>query len=155
MGMDNKKNFIDKFMEQPYMKRFVPAYIKHREFVMYSFFGIMAFFVCMATYAYCDITLGMNELLANAYSWVFAVMFSFITNKIWVFDAPTRTVWKFLIQMFGFFSGRLLTLVIEEAILFILITICGFPSILVKLFSQAVVVTLNYVISKLVIFKKK
>lgn len=153
--MNEKKNFIDKIMEKPSMAKYAPAYIKHREFIMYSFFGILAFFVCMATYAYCNVTLGINELLANAYSWIVAVLFSFVTNKIWVFDAPTRTFWKLMIQMLGFFSGRVVTLIVEEAILFIFITMYGFPSIIVKLISQFIVVTLNYVISKLVVFRKK
>lgn len=153
--MNDKKDVFDKLMARPRLKRVEPAYIEHKEIIMYTFFGIMTFFVCMITYAYFNVVMGINELLANAYSWIFTVLFSFVTNKIWVFDAPTRTLWKLLIQMFGFFSGRFFTLIVEEAILFVFITMLSFPSIIVKLFAQIVVVTLNYVISKLIVFREK
>ncbi|WP_346991751.1 GtrA family protein [Agathobacter rectalis] len=54
-----------------------------------------------------------------------------------------------------FFSGRFITLVIEEAIIFIFITLLDYPSMWVKLAAQVVVVVLNYVISKLFVFKNR
>lgn len=153
MDMSEKRDIFDRLMDLPWMRWGRPAYMEHKEFIMYSFFGTLAFFVCMLTYAYFNVVMGINELLANAYSWVFAVLFSFVTNKIWVFDSPTRTLWKFILQMLSFFSGRLFTLVVEEAILFVFITVYGFPSLIIKLIAQFIVVTLNYVISKLVVFK--
>ena len=66
---------------------------------------------------------GINELIANALAWVFAVLFSYVTNKKWVFKVATPTKTAFLVQMFAFFSGRFITLVIEETIIFIFITL--------------------------------
>ena len=57
--------------------------------------------------------------------------------------------------MFAFFSGRFITLVIEETIIFIFITLLDYPSMWVKLAAQVVVVVLNYVISKLFVFKNR
>lgn len=57
--------------------------------------------------------------------------------------------------MVSFASGRVTTLIIEEIILFIFITLLHFNSMLVKLIAQIIVMILNYVISKLIVFKKE
>ena len=60
-----------------------------------------------------------------------------------------------LVQMFAFFSGRFFTLIIEETIIFVFITMLSYPSMWVKLAAQVVVVVLNYIISKLFVFKNQ
>lgn len=62
---------------------------------------------------------------------------------------------RILKQMASFFGGRLFTLIVEEAILAVFITWLGFNSMAVKLVAQVVVIVLNYVISKLIVFKNK
>ena len=99
--------------------------------------------------------LGLNELVANGISWVIAVLFAFFTNRIWVFRAPTKTAGEFLRQMASFYGGRVVTLLIEEALLAVFITWLGFPDMPVKITAQIVVIVLNYVISKLFVFKKE
>ena len=95
----------------------------------------------------------MNEHIANIFSWILAVLFAFITNRIWVFNAPTNTNVEFVRQMLSFFGGRILTLVIEEIIIFIFITKLEFDSVIVKLIAQIIVIVMNYVVSKLFVFK--
>ena len=81
-------------------------------------------------------------------------MFSFYTNRIWVFQASTNSISGFLKQMVSFYSGRVATLIIEEIISFIFITYLQYNSMVVKIIAQVVVVILNYVISKLWVFRK-
>lgn len=126
-----------------------------KEFILYAVFGTIAFIVSIGSYALFNIGFGINELIANALAWVFAVLFSYVTNKKWVFKAPTPTRTAFFIQMFAFFSGRFMTLIIEEAIIFVFITLLKYPSMWVKLAAQVVVVILNYVISKLLVFRDR
>ena len=125
-----------------------------KELVLYAVFGNMTFVISIGAYAIFNVLFGINELIANALAWVFAVLFSYVTNKKWVFKVatPTKTA---LVQIFAFFSGRFITLVIEEAIIFIFITLLDYPSMWVKLAAQVVVVVLNYVISKLFVFKNR
>ena len=124
-----------------------------KELVLYTFFGNMTFVISIGSYAIFNVIFGINELIANALAWVFAVLFSYVTNKKWVFRVATPTKTAFLVQMFAFFSGRFITLVIEETIIFVFITVLAYPSMWVKLAAQVVVVVLNYVISKLFVFK--
>ena len=70
------------------------------------------------------------------------------------FDSPTSGVQDFLKQMAAFFGGRIITLVVEEVILLVFISILGFNSMIVKIVAQIIVILLNYIISKLIIFKK-
>lgn len=94
--------------------------------------------------------MGINELVANVLSWIITVLFAFLTNRVWVFQSPTDGVSEFVKQMFAFYSGRVITLIIEEVILLVFITWLGFNSMVIKV----IVILLNYVIRKLVIFKK-
>ena len=112
-----------------------------KELVLYTVFGNMTFVISIGAYA-----------IFNVF---FGVLFSYVTNKKWVFKVATPTKTAFLVQMFAFFSGRFITLVIEEAIIFIFITLLDYPSMWVKLTAQVVVVVLNYVISKLFVFKNR
>ena len=82
------------------------------------------------------------------------MLFAFLTNKTWVFSSPGQEK-SFLALMLSFYAGRLLTLGVEELLLFVFITWLGFNSMVVKILAQIVVIVLNYVISKLLVFRNK
>ena len=151
--MNEKLDIFDKIMSLPILNIFEPFYKKNKEVLMYLFFGGLTFIVSIASYAFFNISLLVNELIANLLSWVLAVSFAFVTNRIWVFDAQTNTVSEFFRQLISFFGGRVVTLVIEEVILLVFITVLHFASMPVKVVAQVIVIVLNYVISKLFIFK--
>ena len=99
--------------------------------------------------------LGLNELVANVLSWICVVLFAFFTNRTRVFAAPTSGAGEFLRQMAAFFGGRLATLAAEELILLVFVTWLALPAVPVKIVAQVVVIVLNYVISKLFVFRSK
>ena len=101
-----------------------------------------------------NISVGLNELIANVITWLICVLFQFFTNRIWVFDGKTETNTQFLKQMLSFTAGRGFTLVIEEIIILVFITWLKFASLPVKLAAQVIVIVLNYIISKVYVFKK-
>ena len=142
MDVEEKKDIFDKLMHLPVLNIFEPFYKKHKEVLMYLL------------YAWLDKGLGMNALIANVICWVVCVLFQYFTNRTWVFDGQVNSAAGFLKQMASFFGGRLFTLIVEEAILAVFITWLGFNSMAVKLVAQVVVIVLNYVISKLIVFKK-
>lgn len=125
-----------------------------KEIVLYLLFGGLSFVISISSYTFCNVVIGINELTANIISWVLAVSFSYITNRIWVFDSPTNTFRETLKQMYSFFTGRVITLLLEEVILFVFITLLHFHSVVIKVAAQVIVIIANYVISKLVVFKK-
>ena len=125
---------------------------KHKELILYIFFGGLATVVSIGTFLLFDAV--MNELIANVLSWIITVGFAYWTNRTWVFRSRVRGkgVWK---EMCTFYTGRLLTLGMEELILLVFATILGWNTAVVKVAAQVLVLVGNYVISKLLIFRKK
>ena len=93
-------------------------------------------------------------MIANALSWVFATIFAFVTNRRYVFVSHAKGIVAFLIQMWSFSTGRLITLFIEEWMLYFFIGRLDLPNMPVKLCSQFIVIALNYMFSKLIVFRK-
>lgn len=150
-----QEDIFDKIMHLPGLRLFEKKYKKNKEVLLYLFFGGLAFLVSIGTYALFNVFWGINELIANIFSWLITVLFAFFTNRIWVFQARTNGVIEFVKQIFSFYAGRAITLVVEEALLLVFITWLSFSSLLVKIIAQIVVIVLNYVISKVLIFKPK
>lgn len=142
-------------MGLPGLNLFEDFYKKHKEVLLYLFFGGLTTIVSIASYSYCDVVLGMNPLIANVISWILAVLFAYVTNKIWVFDAQNNMFGDLAREIASFFLGRLFTLLVEEAILFMGITMLGLNSIAVKVVAQFIIIVLNYIISKLLVFRAR
>lgn len=151
--MNTKEDIFDKIMSCRALRKKEQFYKKNKEVLLYLFFGGLTFVVSIMSYAICNVTFRLNELTANIISWILAVLFAFLTNQKWVFRSETNTVMEYGKLMLDFFAGRVATLIIEEMILLVFITWLGFNSILIKVIAQIVVITLNYVISKLWVFK--
>lgn len=149
-----KQDIFDKLFHLPVFRWFEPFYKKHKEVLLYLFFGGCTFVISVISYSVMNVTFGMNELIANLISWVLAVLFAFFTNRTWVFVSHTDSARDFLAQMIAFFGGRVVTLVMEEIILLVFITILGLSSIGVKIVAQIIVIIANYIISKVWVFKE-
>ena len=147
------RDIFDRLMALPLLRVLEPFYRKHKEALLYLFFGGLTTVVSIAIFALFNTVLGVNELLANIISWILAVAFAFFTNRIWVFSAPSEGKGSFLKQMLSFFGGRLFTLAVEEAGLFVFVSRLRFPGIAVKTAAQVLVIVLNYVISKWIVFR--
>ena len=129
--------------------------LRYKEVLLYLIFGGLTTVVSFVTLWIPYELLGIHELVSNVISWVCAVTFAYLTNAKWVFDAQPKNARERLRQIVSFFSGRLATLGVEELILLVFSTWLGWNVLLVKLFAQIVVIILNYVISKLWVFREK
>jgi putative flippase GtrA len=142
-------------MSLPVLNIFEPFYKKHKEGLLYLFFGGLAFFLSIFLYWFMYSVMHLNELVNNTIDWIICVAFQFFTNRTWVFDGKVDNTRDFVKQAASFTLGRLFTLVVEDVLLFIFITLLGFAQMPVKLAATFVVIVLNYVISKLFVFKEK
>lgn len=129
-------------------------YIRYKEVLLYLIFGSFTFVISVCSYALFNVCFGINELIANIFSWILAVLFAYFTNRTWVFQSSVKTLHAYLKEIISFFSGRILTLFVEEVILFIFITTLKLNSMVVKVVAQMIVIILNYVVSKFFVFKK-
>ena len=146
------QDIFDKIMRLPVLRRFYGPYEKHKELLLYVFFGGLATVVSIGTFVLFDLV--MNELVANVLSWIITVGFAYWTNRTWVFRSQVqgKGVWK---ELTTFYTGRLLTLGLEEVILLVFATILHWNATVVKIAAQVLVLVGNYIISKLLIFRKK
>lgn len=131
----------------------LPMLQKHREMLLYLFFGGLTFLVSVSSYTLLEAAFRMDALSANAVSWVLAVCFAFAANRLWVFESQSRRAAGCLREIGSFFSSRLLTLALEELLIFVFVTLLHFPGLPVKIAAQTVVIVLNYLISKRWVFK--
>lgn len=153
--MSEKPDIFDRIMAWPGLRALNPLYRKYKEVLLYLFFGGLTMIVSVASYWFFSEPMKLHVQIANVLSWVLAVLFAYITNRIWVFDQKTHGGKELLAQMFRFFSGRVATLLVENAILFIFVQKLHGSNMVVKIVAQVVVVVSNYFISKFMVFRNK
>lgn len=128
---------------------------KYKEIVLYLVFGGGTTLVNIAVYYICAHSLQQNTVVSTCVAWVLSVMFAYITNKIWVFESKAHTVREVFCEVVSFFSCRLLTGLLDLAIMFICVDVMEWNDLLIKVLSNVIVIVLNYVASKLFIFAKE
>lgn len=138
------------------MKEKIAAlYRKHRDILLYLFFGGLTTVVNYLVYIPCMYWLGLSGALSNVIAWVVAVAFAFVTNKPFVFrshDWSAKVVWP---ELGKFVGARLASGGIETAIIFVTVDLLRWDGAIMKLIVSVLVVILNYVGSKLLVFRKK
>lgn len=127
------------------------VYAKHKEKILYLLFGAITTAISIAVFDFFTRVIILDILIANIISFIVAVFFAFLTNRKWVFTQEKRR--PFFSSMLLFYSGRILTLIAEELILYIFIKRLFFDTMAVKITAQIVVIILNYIISKFIVFK--
>lgn len=152
---ENREDVFDKIMRLPLLVTFEPFYKKHKEVLLYLFFGGVVTLVSIGTFQLFYAVFKINELIANVISWVISVLVAYATNRTWVFHSTAKGKSAVTAEMLGFFGGRAATLLIEELIILVFVTFLKFNSLAVKLAAQIAVIVLNYIFSKLLIFKNK
>lgn len=128
---------------------------KNRDVLSYLFFGVLTTLVNYAVYLPVYNLLHVSAAVSNILSWVAAVAFAYLTNKPFVFqshDWSRRTV---VPELTKFVSCRIASGAMETVILFLTVDLLHWNGNLWKLVTQVLVVVLNYVASKLVVFRKK
>ena len=126
----------------------------YKEVISYLFFGVLATVVNFVVYFSCTSIFDLNYLVANALSWAAAVAFAYVTNRTWVFKSKVHGFSSIIREMSTFVGCRLLSGVMDMAIMFISVDMIGISDAVAKFITQVVVVILNYVFSKLIIFRK-
>lgn len=126
----------------------------YKDIFWYCFFGGLTTVVNIAIFYLFNDVVGLHYMVANIIAWVVAVLFAYITNRTWVFKSKvcgSKAIFKELMLFIWF---RVLSLVMEMVILFIMIDLLGVSEMITKLVTQVVVIIANYVFSKWIIFKE-
>ena len=151
------------------MKTIKVLFSKYRELIIYFVFGVFTTLVNLITFHLFNLLLGNEHyLVSNVVAWIASVIFAYITNKIWVFESKSWSVKVLLREIPSFFSARVLSFAVEEVGLFLLVDIAGMSvyglsvfgfnitgDLIAKVILAVIVVILNYIFSKFLIFRKR
>lgn len=128
---------------------------KYKSFIMYAVFGVLTTVVNMASYYLCFNIAHIPNVPSTVIAWVLAVLFAFITNKLWVFDSPSFDAKTLGHEIPTFFGARIATGVLDVLIMYLAVDLAHMNPTFWKLISNILVIIINYIASKLVIFRKK
>ena len=138
------------------MLEFIKKQIKaHWDVVPYLFFGVLTTVVNYVVYLPCLNFLGFSAAVSNCIAWVVAVTFAFLTNKPFVFQSHDWSRKTVVPEFTKFIATRISSGVLETVILLIAVDTLGGNGNIWKLVTQVMVIVVNYVGSKLLVFKKK
>ena len=156
-GKDNteKKDIFDKIMSLKIFSSLNPFYKKHKEALLYLFFGVLTTLINVIVFYLFTKIIPFDELIANVIAWIIAVLFAYVTNRTWVFSSHSETRGGVVREILSFYGGRVFTLLVEEGILLVFIKLLSLNALAVKIIAQIVIIVLNYVISKLFVFRKR
>ena len=129
--------------------------LKYQDMILYVFFGALATLVNTASYYLCYNIIGMSNVPSVIIAWLLAVVFAFFTNKLWVFKSKSFAPDVLKHEIPTFFGARLLTGLLDLGIMYLAVDVLHGNGTVWKLISNILVIILNYVASKLIIFKKK
>lgn len=138
------------------MEKIKEQYFKYKEIINYLVFGGLATVVNFVTYFIVARLMGIDEVLSSGISWFFSVLFAYITNKLFVFESKTDGIKAVLIEMGSFFLARIVSGILCDVGTFaIMVRVFNINDLFAKVVTQIMVVIVNYVFSKLIIFRKK
>lgn len=136
------------------VKRLLNLVKTHKEVVTYLIFGVLTTLVNYAVYLPLYNWLHLSATLSNAIAWVAAVAFAFVTNKPFVFESYDWSMKTVIPELSKFVGCRVGSGLAETAIIFLTVDLLQWNGNLWKLLTSVLVVILNYIASKLLVFKK-
>ncbi len=151
------------------MKMIITIFNKYKEIITYIIFGILTTLVnFFAFWLFTKIFGEELYLVNNAIAWVVGVVFAYITNKLFVFESKSWNLKLITKEITGFLGARIFSFLVEEGGMFLFISVLGLGEktltllgftitgqFIVKILLAVIVVILNYVFSKFIIFKRQ
>ena len=131
-------------------------YKKNKEIINYLIFGVLTTITNLLVYYILTNTIlnpnnNIELQISNILAWIVAITFAYITNKLYVFNKKETKISKEIIK---FLSSRILTLILEILLMYIFVSTLKFNDQIMKLIITIIVVILNYILSKIIVFKK-
>ncbi len=144
------------------LSRIKTIFKTYREQILYLIFGALTTAVDFAvTFLLYHFWLDNADLppialhAVDTLAWAAAVAFAFVTNRIWVFESTKKGFLPVAKELLGFAGARVFTLLLQEAAMALFVTWLGGNKYVFRILIAVAVVVLNYVFSKLLVFRKK
>lgn len=143
------------------MQKIKDLYLEYKEVINYLIFGVLTTVVNLVIkyillFTVLDASSAVQLQIAIVISWIVACLFAYITNRMFVFESKSKKILK---EIISFFTARIVTLGMEMLIMFVFVTVLKLNSdlwvVIWSAVSQAIVIIVNYIFSKLIIFTNK
>ena len=127
---------------------------QYREILVYLVFGVLTTVVNYLVYLPCYNLMGLSASVSNVIAWVFAVAFAYLTNKPFVFRSHDWSLGTVVPELIKFVGTRVGSGALETVILLFCVDVAGWNGNVWKLVTSVLVVVVNYIGSKLLVFRK-
>lgn len=128
--------------------------LQYKSMLIYLFFGICTTVTNLIVYYICARIMYFSTSISTLIAWFFAVAFAFFTNKIWVFESKSWKMSVVMQEILSFLVCRIITGILDLVIMLVTVEVLSWNDIIMKAGSNMLVILLNYVASKLIIFKE-
>ncbi len=125
-----------------------------RKIIRFCFWGVLTTAVNVVVYLLCR-KVGIAVSLSTTLAWFLSVLFAYVTNKLYVFDSHVhrlKAIWR---ELWMFYSSRLLSGLLDIAIMYVLVTLLKSNELLAKIIDELAVSAMNFMFSFLVVFRKR
>lgn len=129
-------------------------YYRHESVLLYLIVGAMTTAVSLIT-QYIPLLMGFPTEVNTTVSWICSVTFAFFTNKVWVFKNESKAKSDWIKQAAAFYGARLTTYFLELAFMSFTVRTLHQNEYVMKLIAQVFILIINYLFSKLVVFRSK
>ncbi len=129
-------------------------FYQYKEPITYLFWGVMSTIANVVSYWLCYDIFHLSNIVSTLVAWIVAVVMAFITNKLWVFESRNTSWQEDLKEFFSFIGFRIVSEVFDLAIMYWAVDLMAMNGLFWKIVANVIVVILNYIFSKFIIFKK-
>ncbi|MEE1239454.1 MAG: GtrA family protein [Acutalibacteraceae bacterium] len=136
------------------MQKIKELFNKYREIILYLVFGVGTTLVNIAAY-FVSSRIGIGTAVSTVIAWILSVLFAYVTNRKYVFESKATGAVPILKETANFFLCRLATGLLDLVIMVVFVDWLHFNDMIMKILSNIIVIVINYVASKLLIFKNK
>lgn len=136
------------------MKQFKSLWEHYRELILYVLFGGCTTLINILIYFLCRQWLAMEVVAADVVAWLLAVIFAYITNKLFVFESKSWRAKLVTKEVAAFMAARLFSLGVDVVMLYVTVELLEWWELPMKVLANVVVIVINYIFSKWIIFRK-
>lgn len=126
---------------------------KYKDVIPYAVFGVLTTLVNIGSYWIMAHPMKMPVMVSTVIAWILSVLFAYLTNRKWVFHSEASSSKEIIHEIAMFFSARLATGVIDWGGMFVFVDLLKLNDVVIKTLANVVVIILNYVASKFLIFR--
>lgn len=130
-------------------------FLKYKSEILYLFFGGCTTLINIVCYYALYQQMYISNLGSTITAWIVSVLFAYVTNRQFVFESKTAALHALVYELLAFFGCRLATGIMDTAIMVLAVDHMHWNSLLWKVISNVLVVIINYITGRFIIFQKQ